>query len=290
MVWFMQTVFHMEYFGALSWYQTYIGNYTDVLFLAAVLITFFVLLKVVLNWFAGYFFQINDGIAQLLSDVEKITLPNEMLETEYKLNAVKAELKRRDLERKAEENRKNELVMYLAHDIRTPLTSVIGYLNLLNEKEGISEQKKSEYAQIALEKAYHLEKMVEEFFEITRMNARQIRMKEEPVDVSYLLVQLVDEMTPLLASRGNTAELAIPEDLQLTGDPDKLARAFGNILKNAASYGDPGEAIRIEANKERGTAQISSKNLSGKKSWLKTLPTTQHLLQKGYRIVEFSIF
>lgn len=250
-------VFGMDIWGAKSWYHSHIGSYSDVIFLAVVLIVFFVLLNTVLNWFTRYFLQINDGISQLLSDTEIIRLPDEMLETERKLNEVKEELARRDMDRKAEEARKNELVMYLAHDIRTPLTSVIGYLNLLNEKEGISLEKKEEYAGIALDKAYRLEKMVNEFFDITRLNAQEIRLHKESVDLDYLLVQLTDELTPFFSSRGNKAILNIGSDLTVMGDPEKLARAFGNILKNAGSYSDPESEILIRAEATNGSAEIS---------------------------------
>ena len=250
-------IFGMDIWAARSWYHSHIGSYSDVLFLASVLIVFFVLLNTVLNWFTRYFLQINGGISQLLSDTEKIRLPDEMLETERKLNEVKEELARRDKDRKAEEARKNDLVMYLAHDIRTPLTSVIRYLNLLNEKEGISPEKKKEYAGIALDKAYRLEKMVNEFFDITRLNAQEIRLHKESVDLDYLLVQLTDELTPFFSLHGNKAVLDIGADLTVMGDSEKLARAFGNILKNAGSYSDPGTEILIRAEATEGLAQIS---------------------------------
>ena len=78
--------------------------------------TFFILLHVVLNWFTRYFAFINQGIGNLLEEESEIRLPPEMAATERKLNAVKGELKRRAREAKMAEQRKNDLVMYLAHD------------------------------------------------------------------------------------------------------------------------------------------------------------------------------
>ena len=250
----------MDFWAARQWYQLRIGNYSDVLFLAAVLIVFFVLLRVVLNWFTGYFDQINSGIESLLSENTSISLPDEMLETERKLNSVKGELRRRDEERKAAEKRKNDLVMYLAHDIRTPLTSIIGYLNLLNEKTGVAQEKKDEYAEIALDKSYRLEKMLNELFDITRYNAQEIRINKEPIDLYYLLVQLTDEMLPIFNANGNTVRLDTDENIIVFGDSEKLARALNNVLKNAASYSDPDTEIFVSASPTDAGVSISVSN------------------------------
>src|SRR5699024_10705445 len=91
------------------------------------------------------------------------------------------------------EQRKDELVMYLAHDIRTPLTSVIGYLSLLEEAPDMPAAEKSKNIHIALDKAYRLNKMVNEFFEITRYHSKQIKLNKQPIDLYYMLVQLRDE-------------------------------------------------------------------------------------------------
>ena len=259
-VFLLQKFLGMDFWAARQWYQLRIGNYSDVLFLAAVLIVFFVLLRVVLNWFTGYFDQINSGIESLLSENTSISLPDEMLETERKLNSVKGELRRRDEERKAAEKRKNDLVMYLAHDIRTPLTSIIGYLNLLNEKTGVAQEKKDEYAEIALDKSYRLEKMLNELFDITRYNAQEIRINKEPIDLYYLLVQLTDEMLPIFNANGNTVRLDTDENIIVFGDSEKLARALNNVLKNAASYSDPDTEIFVSASPTDAGVSISVSN------------------------------
>ena len=100
---------------------------------------------------------------------------------------------------------------------------------------------------IALDKAYRLETMMNEFFEITRYNSQQITLSRAAVDIYYLLVQLTDELTPVLAERGNTVALRMDENLTVRGDAEKLARVFGNILKNAAAYSDPQTEITVSA-------------------------------------------
>lgn len=155
---------------------------------------------------------------------------------------------------------KNDLVTYLAHDLKTPLTSVIGYLSLLDEASDMPPAQKAKYTHIALDKAYRLERLVNEFFEITRYNLQQIKLEKEQIDLYYMLVQMVDEFYPILSAKGNTAILHADEDLTLCGDPMKLARVFNNILKNAAAYSFPNSEIVISARQQNDQMVISFEN------------------------------
>ena len=127
----LQWFLGMDYYEALDVYRQVFRSNAELLWLGAVLVTFFILLYVVLNWFTRYFALINRGIGDLLEEDSEIRLPPEMAATERKLNAVKGELKRRAREAKMAEQRKNDLVMYLAHDIRTPLSMILGYADAL---------------------------------------------------------------------------------------------------------------------------------------------------------------
>ena len=224
------------------------------------MIVFMVLLRSVLNWLTRYFDMVNQGIDALLSDDTDIHLPSEMVATERKLIAVKQKLKQRTLEAQLAEQRKNDLVMYLAHDIRTPLTSVIGYLNLMTEAPDMPTEQKAKYLRITLDKANRLEKMINEFFEITMYNQQQITINKENIDLYYMLVQLIDELSPTLSTKGIQAVLKADEDLTVYGDSDKLARVFNNILKNAAAYSYPDTQIPIVAQEKEGTVIISISN------------------------------
>ena len=229
--------------------------------IAAILILFFLLLRMILNWFTNYFDAINRGIDGLLSDDGDISLPPEMSATERKLNEVRSELHKRAVDAQLAEQRKNDLVMYLAHDIRTPLTSVIGYLSLLSEAPDMPAEQRTRYVGITLDKAYRLEKMI---------------------NLCYMLVQLTDEFSPLLMEHGNTAVLDADEDLTVCGDPDRLARVFQNILKNAAAYSDPGTEIRITAWESDDSVVIVFRNHG------RTIPREKlsSLFEKFYRLDE----
>ena len=172
----------------------------------------------------------------------------------------KSKLQRREQALQQETARKNDLITYLAHDLKTPLTSVIGYLSLLDEVPDMPQPQREKYTHIALEKSQRLEGLINEFFDITRYNLQQLTLEKEPVDVSYLLVQLTDEFYPLLQAHGNTIELNVPQDLTVEGDAGKLARVFNNLLKNAASYSDPDTEIVISAEVQGGQAVAAIRN------------------------------
>lgn len=282
MVSVFQQLFKTDNDGALEIYQIFRNN-EELIWMVAIVFVFFVLFRLFLNGFIQYFTLIYQGINALLNDDEiEIHLPSEMSTIERKLNTVKQTLKQRTTDVQLAEQRKNDLVMYLAHDIRTPLTSVIGYLSLLEEAPDMPAEQKAKYVHITLEKAYRLEKMINEFFEITRYNLQQIQLVKEKIDLYYMLVQLSDELLPTLSANGNSAILHADENLTVYGDPDRLARVFNNVLKNAAAYSYPNTEIIISAEEKEKSIVISFQNKG------KNIPqqTISAIFEKFYRLDE----
>ncbi len=231
-------------------YHNYFRGFREAFFAVAILLIFSLLLWYLFRWMTRYFKEINQGIDCLLAEQgENIRLSPEMLPFEVKLNTVKDILLQREREAKTAEQRKNELVVYLAHDIRTPLTSIIGYLNLLEQMPDLPDGEKAKYVHISLEKTYRLEQMINEFFEITRYNTQQIKLSKKPVDLRYLLEQVIDEHIPLFTNRGNYVTFQAEGPMEMCGDADKLARVFNNLLKNAAAYSEAGTEVIVTAKK-----------------------------------------
>lgn len=236
----LENVGNMPHEDAFMIYHSFFRGNKEILFTIAIIAVFLLLLWRSFRWMTRYFNEIKEGIDSLLcQETEQIILSPEMLPFERKLNAVKQTLEKQKQETALAEQNKDELVVYLAHDIRTPLTSVIGYLNLLEENPEMPTEERMKNVHITLEKAYRLEEMVQELFEITRYHSHQIRLIKEKIDLYYMLVQLSDEMVPVLKKRGNSVILDVDEEMMVFADPDKLARVFSNILKNAAVYSYP---------------------------------------------------
>jgi two-component system sensor histidine kinase VanS len=265
---------------ALFIYYDVIRNNLIFVLVGVTVIVFIVILRFLMSSFSAYFNEISEGLDILVSDKKQdILLSREMNVMERKLNAIRRTLNKREQDAKEAEQRKNELVTYLAHDIKTPLTSVIGYLSLLDELPEMPEKKRSEYIRITLSKAKRLEGLIEELFEITRYNLQTIVLKKETVDLYYMLAQITDEFYPLLSAKKCEAVLDAPEDLTVEADPDKLARVFNNIIKNALEYGKSGETIEIKARKDGGAVKVTVKNTG-------TLPKDKlnYIFDKFYRL------
>ena len=173
--------------------------------------------------------------------------PKEYAEISAQMSEIKSTMQRHEQMLKEEASRKNDLIAYLAHDLKTPLTSVIGYLALLDEAQDMPIEQKTKYVNIALSKALRLEKLINEFFDITRYNLQQIDLEKESISLCHMLVQMTDEFYPLLNAHGNQTEVCVDEDVTVYGDSMKLARVFNNILKNAIYYSYPDTIIKIWA-------------------------------------------
>jgi two-component system sensor histidine kinase VanS len=195
-----------------------------------------------------YLDDIGVEIENILSDSEApVTLIPELKPISEKLNTLKMTLKRREYEALESEQRKNDLVVFLAHDLKTPLTSIIAYLTMLDEQPDMSKEEREKYTHIALEKSIRLGELISEFFEITRFNLQDIVLEKEQLDISMMLEQLADESYAVLADKSLTCSIHTDEALIVDGDPDKLARVFDNLLRNAIAYSYPGTNIDIRA-------------------------------------------
>ncbi len=185
--------------------------------------------------------------ALVIPDNVPIHLPPLLRDVEASMNQIKQAAIRNERAARDELQRRNDLIVYLAHDIKTPLTSVIGYLSLLNEAPDMPPAQKAKYVGITLDKAYRLDQLIDEFFEITRFNLQHIEVTMARINLALMLRQMADEFYPMLAPQNKTAVVYAAEDLTVWGDADKLSRVFNNILKNAIAYSYDNSTITITA-------------------------------------------
>lgn len=209
----------------------------------------------------NYLNEVVDAMETVYEKSSKgIILSEPLHDVENWMNQIKMSVVRSEMSVAQAEEKKKELVMYLAHDIRTPLTTVIGYLNLLSETPEMPEEQRKKYIGIVLNKSERLDMLINELFDLTRYNSKAILLKKTDIDLSCLLSQISDESYPMLSSNGNTVSMTAEEQLIISADADKIARVFGNLLKNAAAYSDKGSEITIVAKREHNLAVVSFQN------------------------------
>lgn len=205
--------------------------------------------------------QIGATVHQVVDETgEPVSLPRELAPLERDLRSIQASLAAGRAQAKEAEQRRQDLVAFLAHDLKTPLTSVLGYLNLLHDDPGLTVEQRAKYTGIALDKANRLGELIGEFFDITRMDFATLGEKGEHIQLSLLLEQLSDEFYPAFAEKGLTCKCDIAPRLTVRGDADKLARVFDNVLRNAVSYSAPGGEVEIQAAEREGWAEIAIRN------------------------------
>ena len=220
------------------------------------------LLYKLLNKIFSYVFVVSESADKLFDkNVEYINLPPEMVEVEKKLNHFKTEAIKNERLARENEQKKDELIVYLAHDIKTPLTSMIGYLSLLSEIKDMPQEQRNRYIDIALDKSYRLEYLINELFDVARFNSEKIVLEKEEINLNLMLEQIADDFYPTLKEMNKKINFTSDEKTILYADPDKLSRVFNNLIKNAVNYSKENTDIDISIlNKEnQATVKITNK-------------------------------
>mgnify|MGYP002706378529 CR=1 FL=1 len=185
----------------------------------------------------SYFQEVVNATEQFYQkDTSLIELSEPLREVENRLNQTKVNILNNERIAREAEQRKNDLVTYLAHDLKTPITSVIGYLTLLQDEPQISDELRAKYTGIALNKAERLEELINEFFDITRFNLSKLTLEVERINLSRMLEQITSEFYPILAEKELQWCTEIAPDIEILCDPDKLERVFDNLIRNAINY------------------------------------------------------
>lgn len=149
------------------------------------------------------------------------------------------------------ETTKNELITNVAHDLRTPLTSIIGYLGILNTGHNLDEQSREKYIQIAYNKSKRLEKLINDLFSFTKLSYGNMPLKTSLIDIVKLLEQQIDEFYPNFEDNGLVCEFKTSEGTaMILADGEMIARAFENLISNAIKYGRDGKVIKVIIKKE----------------------------------------
>lgn len=195
---------------------------------------------------------------------EELTLSEEtdLREAADNLNQIQKGMETALREQMKSERMKVDLVTNVSHDIKTPLTSIISYAELLRQEEGLPQHVK-EYIQILGEKAERLRGIVQDVFEISKATSGQLPIQMEVLDLGKLLRQTLADMNDRIETSGLTMRTAIPETpVPVQADGQRLYRVFQNLLQNALRYSLPGSRVYLALTEEAGQAVVRVKNTS----------------------------
>lgn len=173
------------------------------------------------------------------------------------INHIIEQLENKTIEERKAQQTKTDLITNVSHDLRTPLTSIIGYLNLIEEDKYKDEVQLRYYTNIAYKKSKDLNILINDLFELTKLQNNSLPLNK--IDIN--LVELVSQVISYLDYQLNESKMEIranfsEDKLIVNADPDKLVRVLENLINNAMKYGNDGKYIDIVTRKESNRAVV----------------------------------
>ncbi|MBB6675430.1 sensor histidine kinase [Cohnella nanjingensis] len=183
-------------------------------------------------------------------------------------------------ERKAEQT-KNELITNVSHDLRTPLTSILGYLGLAEQDRYRDEIELRHYISIAYQKSQRMHVLINDLFEYTRTRHAAQTLKLSAINLTEMMKQLLEHQRVMLTEAGMEGHLRAPDaEVTVMGDPAKLVRVFENLLINAVAYGKDGGKVDIAVYRYPNEAVVEVTNYG------EPIPSTDlpYIFDRFYRV------
>ncbi|ABX43866.1 sensor histidine kinase [Lachnoclostridium phytofermentans] len=266
------------------------GELDPVVYLVALFIgfaSFITYFMIFTKKMSSYLKEISKGIDELAIGNFDVRIPlrndDEFTRIAQNLNRMAVEIKAIMEEERNTESKKNELITNVAHDLRTPLTSIIGYLDLVSKKD-LPAEIKDKYIGIAYNKSIRLEKLIEDLFSYTKFEFGEVKFYKKEVDIVKMLYQLLDEFYPSFTEYGleYSFDVTVPSAV-VSADGDYLARAFANLIGNAIKYGADGKNINLRLEVKDTEVIVTITNYG------EVIPKKDitHIFEKFYR-VEYS--
>lgn len=212
----------------------------------------------------SYLDEINQGLKLIAEGQLEHSIPvksnHKLGEVAQSINAMTQQLNRSLQEERMAEQSKNDLVTGVSHDLRTPLTSILGFLEVIKQDRYRDEVEMMHYVDIAYSKAEHLKHLIDDLFEYMRMN-NGMPLNSEPLALDDFLQQLMDEYTPIMDKQGISGRLILEQRrIRIVADGELLVRAFANIIQNAILYGKDGKYIDVSLRADHQQAIVTIAN------------------------------
>ena len=228
--------------------STALDVFVIMIFTVLLLLMYFILIS---HSFVTYVREIISGIERMKNGDFTEEIPvrgeDEFSEIADSINEMSRNLSQNMESQKVAERTKDELITNVAHDLRTPLTSILGYLDLLTQGDFLTDDQRQKYLSIVSNKARQLETLVKDLFDYTRYDKDKVKIKEEILDLNLFMPQIVDEFYPSFVDNQLECRTDFYDGaLNIEGNGELLARAIGNLMSNAIKYGAEGKLVEVK--------------------------------------------
>lgn len=252
-------------------YTSFINLYnTDTVFMIEFIALIFIVFIVVTSFIfinkmdniTNYIREISVSVNKVANGNMDINIPiksnNELGDLAEDVNEMVFSIKALMEKEREWEKHKNNLITNISHDLRTPLTSVIGFLELIKNKKFSSEDELNHYCEISFSKANELKTCIYQLFEFTKISNGDIKLNKTTVYINELIEQVTIGFIPLFQENNMEYRISSEEPkISIEGDPILLARVFENIISNAIKYGSSGKYLDVNIKKEDNKTSIS---------------------------------
>lgn len=213
-----------------------------------------------------------DALELILEDLNKIKQGDMELEVKYnedkqiqmlakEINTLRIGYKDSIEEGIKNEKLKTELISNVSHDLKTPLTSIINYVNILQRKD-ITDLEKKEYVKILESKSYRLKKLIDDLFEVSKMNSGKVELFMMNIDIVQLVYQCISEIEDIYSDKNIEFKVKAPQELMIVLDPQRISRVIQNLATNALKYGLENTRVYVEIKDRKDRIEVSFKNIS----------------------------
>ncbi|MBK3496031.1 HAMP domain-containing histidine kinase [Viridibacillus sp. YIM B01967] len=219
--------------------------------ISAVILTFIISLLVMIRKKVKYLQHITESVQTIangkLGNTIEIKGNDELSQLASNINNMSKELENKFKHERQIESAKNELITNISHDLRTPLTSIIGYVDLLRKKEYRDDEQLYDYLEIIYSKSQNFRELINELFEYTKLTSPDLRLNFTEVELGGLLEQIIGEYMPILENEGLDIQKSIPEeDIHVSMDIEKMVRVYDNLLMNVIKYSMKPSTIKVD--------------------------------------------
>ncbi|KAB2494199.1 sensor histidine kinase [Priestia endophytica] len=236
----------------------------QIAFLCSILV-FLLLFFLCMRPITRYIKQIEQGISRIVNKDWNYSIPvkgkNELSSLAKNINWMTEQLRERFERERQVEQAKNELITNLSHDLRTPLTSIIGYVRLVKDGQYQNQQELEQYIQTTYNISLKFKNLLDELFEYTKLSLSDVELHFQEVNLGGVLYQLVGEYTPIFENRGLDVKVKIPDDpVFISVDIEKIIRVLDNLFSNAEKYSHECGHIEVTLHSTREQVIISVSN------------------------------